>query len=404
MTGSGWTDGSNSIPTPGSGERGVTDLLITLSRVEFNVDDRRRAELLCAKVTDWKLFAGLAVRHGVAALVWRNLSDLGLSDLVTESARKILEGAMLKTIARVTYITSAAVEIIRVLGNAGIRVLMLKGLALEHSVYGSRGLRQMSDADLLVSPGDALRARDVIASLGYESHPLKSPLYRRIELDLGNHLPEMHRGGISVDLHHRLFGARGTLLTEMAVNAPDMVTAAGTTCNVLPPRISFLSLVAHLQKHDIKGEFQLRLYCDIYLLLLKYRGDILTAQLNEEAREAGIEEEVKVVLYLMKVLYDFDVPPEFTADVRIELIDINRFLVNLEDPGYAEPGSAAEFYSRNLRSVNGIGGKLIFIAGDLFPSVTFMKNRYRCRTAFSALLHYPHRMGKIFVILKALKK
>lgn len=404
MTGSGWTDGSNNIPTPGSGERGVTDLLITLSRVEFNADDRRRAERLCGKVSDWNLFASLAVRHGVAALVWRNLSDLGLSDRVTESAGKTLEGAMLKTIARVTYITSAAVEIIRALGNAGIRVLMLKGLALEHSVYGSRGLRQMSDADLLVSPGDALLARDVIASLGYESRPLKSPLYRRIELDLGNHLPEMHRGGISVDLHHRLFGAMGTALTEEAVNAPGTVTAAGTACNVLPPRVSFLSLVAHLQKHDIKGEFQLRLYCDIYLLLLKYSSEILTAQLNEEARTAGIEDEVKVVLYLMKVLYDFEVPPEFTADVRTELIDLNRFLVNLEDPGYADPVSAEEFYSRNLRSISGTAGKLIFIAGDLFPSVTFMKNRYGCRTAFGASLYYPHRMGKLFVILKALKK
>ncbi len=404
MTGSERKVVADSLTNPGTGVKGVTDLLIALSRVDFTAEERRRAEDLCGKVTDWNLFAGLAVRHGVAALVWRNLSDLGLTDRVTESAGKTLEGAMLKTIARVTYITSAAVEIIRALGNAGIRVLMLKGLALEHSVYGSGGLRQMSDADLLVSPGDVFRARDVIASLGYESRPLKSPLYRHILPDLGNHLPEMHRGGISVDLHHRLFGARATALTEEAVSAPGTVTAAGMTCNVLPPRISFLYLVAHLQKHDIKGEFQLRLYCDIYLILLKYGSDILTAQLPEEARMAGIEEEVKVVLHLMKVLYDFDVPAEFTAGIRTELIDPARFLVNLENPGYAEPVSAAEFYRRNLGAINGTYGKLIFIAGDLFPAITFMKKRYGRRTALGASLFYPHRLGKIFVILKALKK
>lgn len=404
MTGPERKDAGASLTNTGSGVDGVTDLLITLSRMDFTAEERRRAEDLCRKVNDWNLFAGLAIRHGVAALVWRNLSGLGLTDRVTESAGKTLEGAMLKTIARVTYITSAAVEIIRALGEAGIRVLMLKGLALEHSVYGSGGLRQMSDADLLVSPGDVLRARDVIASLGYESRPMKSPLYRRILTDLGNHLPEMHRGGISVDLHHRLFGARATALTDEAVSAPRTVTAAGTTCNILPPRISFLYLVAHLQKHDIKGEFQLRLYCDIYLLLLKYRSDILTAQLIEEARMAGIEEEVKVALHLMKVLYDFDVPSEFTADVKTELIGLSRFLMNLEDPGYAEPVSAAEFYRRNLAAINGTYGKLIFIAGDLFPSITFMKRRYGRRTAPGALLCYPHRLGKIFVILKALKK
>ncbi len=106
---------------------------------------------------------------------------------------------------------------------------------------------------------------------------------------------------------------------------------------------------------------------------------------------AGIEEEVKVVLHLMKVLYDFDVPAEFTADVKTELIDLNRFLMNLEDPGYAEPVSAAEFYRRNLSAINGTMGKLIFITGDLFPSVPFMKKRYGCRTAFGrfALLSPP---------------
>ncbi len=96
-----------------------------------------------------------------------------------------------------------------ILEKEGIRVVLLKGLALEHTVYGSRGLRQMSDADMLVTPGEALRARDIMSTAGFESMPMKSRLYRHIMLDLGNHLPEMHRGGISVDLHYRLFGRKG---------------------------------------------------------------------------------------------------------------------------------------------------------------------------------------------------
>lgn len=106
----------------------------------------------------------------------------------------------------------------------------------------------------------------------------------------------------------------------------------------------------------------------------------------------------------MKVLYDFDVSEEYMAEVRPERTDLNRFLVSLEDPGYAEPVSAAEFYRRNLRAISGTMGKLIFIAGDLFPSITFMKKRYGRRTAFGASLRYPHRLGKFFVVLKALTK
>ena len=387
----------------GSELENITDLLVILSRTDFGIHERRSAEKLCGVITDWYSFAGLAIRHGVAALVWQNLNDLNLAHHVGEKESVILEGTMMRTIVRVTYITSVAAEIVQALNSAGIRVLLLKGLALEHSVYGSRGLRQMSDADLLVSPGDALKARDVIESLGFESRPLKSSLYRRIIMDLGNHLPEMHRGGISVDLHHRLFGARATALTEKALSAPGRVTAAGMTCNVLPPRINFLNLVSHLRKHDIKGEFQLRLYCDIYLLLQQSETEVLADELAEEARMAGIEEEVKMVLYIMKEVYDVNVPDRFTEDVRPELIDLKRFLVNLEDPGYAAPVTATEFYRRNLRAIKGIKGKLIFIAGDLFPSVTFMKQRYGCRSAAGALIRYPHRLGKLYLALKALK-
>ena len=112
-----------------------------------------------AALTGWKLFSDLVIRHGVAALVWQNITDLGLTEAVPEPERGLLENIRFKTIARVSYITSEAAEVVAELEKEGIRALLLKGLALEHSVYGSRGLRQMSDADLLVAPEDALRAQ-----------------------------------------------------------------------------------------------------------------------------------------------------------------------------------------------------------------------------------------------------
>ena len=62
---------------------------------------------------------------------------------------------------------------------------------ITNMIYGSRGLRQMSDADLLVAPGNALRAREILLREGFVSRPMKSSLYWHIVLDLGNHLPEL---------------------------------------------------------------------------------------------------------------------------------------------------------------------------------------------------------------------
>ncbi|MBK7732337.1 MAG: nucleotidyltransferase family protein [Bacteroidales bacterium] len=220
MTGRG-----NEIPVKGSeGLRRAVNLLLLLSRMDFSAEQKRLIAEEIRLFDEWKQFAGLAVRHGVAALIWQNLSDLGHAGEVPKAERNILEGLRFKSIARVSWITEAAARVTALLEREGIKVVLLKGLALEHTVYGSKGLRQMSDADLLVAPADALRARDILIRDGFRSMSLKSPLYRHIILDLGNHLPELHRGGISVDLHYRLFGPEGEEMVERAIRDSVIIT------------------------------------------------------------------------------------------------------------------------------------------------------------------------------------
>ena len=375
----------------------VISLLLLLSRTDFTGDERERAAAAVRSMQEWNRFTDLAVRHGVAALVWQSLSDLSLSELVPETERAILEGSRLRSVARVAYITSVAAEIAKSLEQEGIRVVLLKGLALEHQVYGAKGLRQMSDADLLVSPGDALRARDMLIKAGFVSNSLKSRLYRHIILDIGNHLPELHRGGISVDLHHRLFGKEGREMVAAAMEKAEVISAGGRSLLVLPPLTAFLGLVSHIGKHEIKGEFQLRLYIDIFLLLRKYGSEIICDRLPAAAAEAGIERETREVLTLMERVWGLTVPTVMSREQDQRLVD--AFLSKIRQPWSVPSLSQREFFLRNLRSFDSRWKKLIFIAGDLFPSVEFMKRRYGCRTGLKSLLFYPHRLGKLLWVL-----
>ncbi len=429
--------GNNREQTAGSHLTGTDDinrakaasLLLLLSRVEFTVEEKLRLREECKSFGLWKLFTDLAVRHGVAALVWQNMCDLLLDGHVPEPEKIILEGLRFKSIARVAYITNAAAEVVDILENKGIRVLLLKGLALEHTVYGSRGLRQMSDADLLVAPGDALKAKDILAGAGFASMPMKSWLYRHISLDLGNHLPEMHRGGISVDLHYRLFGTEGEEMVSTAISEAEEISVGGKTFHVLPPVTAFLGLVSHIYKHEVKGEFQLRLYTDIYLLLKKHGSVIINKDLMTAAEQAGISSEVRVVMTVMEQAWGLEVPAEMTAGsgemasqsgemknlpaemqaLPVEMLralpgeeqrKADRFMHDLMYPGLITPESQHEMFTRNLNSMKGFRKKLIFIAGDVFPSVDFMKRRYGCQSTLSAMLHYPHRLGKLIWIFR----
>jgi hypothetical protein len=377
----------------------AVSLLLHLCNIGSKREETELVKRETESFSNWKLFTDLAVRHGVAALVWQNMSDLSLTIRVPEPENTILEGSRLKSIMRVAYITSVAGEIVHILGKEGIRVLLLKGLALEHQVYGSRGLRQMSDADLLIAPGDALRARDILIREGFVSMPMKSELYRHIVLDLGNHLPELHRRGVSVDLHHRLFGPEGVKLVSHAMENAAVLSVEGISFRVLPPATAFLGLVSHIYKHQAKGEFQLRLYNDICLLLKKYNGEIINEDLISSSVQAGIEMEVREVLSVVSEAWGILVPGDLKLSHGQDKEAAKEFIQRIMHPGLVKPVSQREIFQRNLNSLKGLRKKLIFIAGDLFPSVGFMKRRYGCRTTRQTLLYYPHRLGKISWIL-----
>ena len=100
----------------------------------------------------------------------------------------------------------------------------------------------------------------------------------------------------------------------------------------------------------------------------------------------------------MEHAWGLEVPGEMNALPGEEQRKADRFMHDLMYPGLITPESQREMFTRNLHSMKGFRKKLIFIAGDIFPSVDFMKRRYGCHSTLSALLRYPHRLGKLIWI------
>ena len=158
-----------------------------------------------------------------------------------------------------------------------------------------------------------------------------------------------------------------------------------------------LGLVNHIFKHEVKGEFQLRLYTDIYLLIKKHEGKIFDGDLLADAEQAGISGGLRTVLTILNKYYGIDIPPEYVAREGTEQDMVVAFRDKLPDPGEAKTRSEKDLFLENFRSLKGIRHKLIFLTGDIFPSIEFMKSRYGCSTLLSAILHYPHRLWKNFM-------
>ena len=373
------------------------ELMIKLCRTAFTEDDKERIRSLAGAVNDWEKFTWLVNEHGISALAWVNLKNMGLEQDIPEEYRTILYNSYLKSLSRNTNLWKKYCEMRDLLLEKGIKPVLIKGMALEKSVYGNKGLRQMNDVDFLVEKERCQEAWDYLLTRGYTHNMIKSPLYRKILPFIGKHMPELYKEGISFEMHVTLFGNANyrepdTGKIGMGSTNPEEMSQFGRI-------VHFLYLVKHLHYHEtVKGESQLRLYTDLVVMLKEYRDEIQKAALFEEAEQIGILDILMEKLFIINTFWGDELSWTVKNMIKGEGAEniIERFREFIENPKNNTPSiSKGEIYRDNIKSIKGLRRRVIFVTGDIFPSVEFMKQRYNKKIAMAVQPMIFRRMGKM---------
>lgn len=378
-------------------------LLLGLCRLSFDAEKKVMLTALAENLKDWSYFTSLAQKHGVSALIYNNLECLGFIPLVPEENRTVLHSSLMLNISRNTIQYKGASEAISLLNRENIKTVLLKGMALEISVYGNRGLRQMTDVDVLVSFGDCLKAAKTLISGGFVSHPVKSVFHRPILAYIGKHLPTLSREGFSIEIHHELFGAGKNYLTRKLYEESSEVTLDAIPVFIPRPLHFFLYLVKHLHLHEMNNESQLRLYADLAVMIEKYPDEILKEELLTLAADAGMSEILAWKLEPLRDLWGFSFPRRINdfIDKWYNPDSINKFIFFLKSPKGNQAINKSQVYRNTIKEIPGLHRKILYILGDLFPTFSFMKRRYRCRNSFHTLFYYPLRLGKLWLLVRS---
>jgi len=376
-------------------------LLIGLCRLEFSSEQSGKLRTLASGIKKWKYLADLANAHGVAALVYHNLEKLGIIQYVSQDVEDFLRNALMMSMSRNAYHLNEMNEVLKILNNAGIKTVLLKGLALEITVYGNTGLRQMTDVDVLIRREDCLKARDLLIAKGFSSLPVKSPLHKIILTHTGKHLPSLIKNGFSVEIHHELFGSGKSSLTNMLYDKSVEYQINSERAFIPDAQIFFLYLVRHLFLHEKNNESQLRLYTDLVVLIEKFGDIIINTDLLLLAETGGMSNTLFCKLESLRNMWGMLFPGWLNELIDREHDQVNRdkFIFFLRSPKNNPVIDKAWLYRYNIREIPGIHRKLIYILGDLFPSISFMKKRYKCRNGWKALFYYPHRLGKLWYLI-----
>jgi len=324
----------------------LKELLMLLCGYPFEDVNRTTLSMLIGEVKDWHKMAELINAHGIIALADYNIGEAGLEKAIPEDAKTRLYNGHMKSMVRNTWLTERWKEVNTVLTNAGIKHVLLKGMALEHTLYGSRGLRQMSDNDILVKSDDSLKAWHLLQHEGFTHEMFKSPLHKKIMCDIGEHLPPLQKNGYVIEIHHRLHnpGLKAKRSFYNPVDDAVEILINNTKAWILPKEFQLTHLINHFQKHALGGDQQLNLLADILLL----------------------DKNSKIEIH-----DDFVLNPQQNTRLK-----------------YLKAGYKA--------GINIIPAKhrVRFIIGDIFPAMKWMKKRYKCN-ALRAVLYYPLRVGKV---------
>ena len=381
-----------------SGEK----LLLGLCRLDFTREHAEKIKFLTSVVTDWKYLAKLANEHGIGALLYHNLEKLGILQNMPEEVNESLKNIMILNLTRNTHHINELAGVLSVLNKSGIKTVLLKGMALELTLYGNKGIRQMTDVDILISRDDCIRARNILLSNGFKSLPVKSPFHKLIIAYTGKHLPSLIKNGFSVEIHHELFGEGKRFMTEMLLSTSCEIHVNGERAFIPEAQIFFLYLIKHLNYHEMNNESQLRLYTDLVVLIDRNREGIINEDLFRLAEQAGISEVLAHKLEILRDFWEMTFPEwmdDFTAKYH-NPDSAGKFGFFLKSPKNNPAPDKSLPYRNTVAEIPGIHRKIIYIIGDLFPSVDFMKKRYSCRNGWKAMLYYPHRLGKLWYLIK----
>ncbi|MCP9888688.1 nucleotidyltransferase family protein [Cyanobium sp. ATX 6A2] len=259
--------------------------------------------------------------------------------------------------------------VIEALERAGLRVLVLKGTLLAHTVYDTQAQRLRSDTDLLVAPHQRQAAQAVLERLGLT--PNRAPMVLTMEAQDGWQ-GSIHRHPVLIDLHWHLFShpAFAPLFSFEALwRRRQAITIAGHHTFGLGPVDALLHSALHYFAHHDEGDRPAQWLLD---------GDLLWQRMNAADRRSAVARAIDLevagvvgaFLERANTRFHTGIPPAVLAELHQAGQDQWRSAITRID---GRPLAAQILI---LRGMQGWRARLRYLRGQIVPSRRYMLSKY----------------------------
>jgi hypothetical protein len=332
---------------------------------------------------EWSGLLATAREHGVLPLLAGRAADAGWDHDLLALLRPALAAEAALAIVRERELR----RVLDALAACCDRPLLFKGSHLAFAVYPSPELRPRLDTDLLIREDDRESAARCLAALGYRPYPYVSgdvafaqrPYWREDRTGARH----------TLDLHWRIANPKvfGHRLSYAELRA-GALPVPGLGPNALGPSAPFALLIAcmHRTAHHGNSDRLLWLY-DIHLLASSMTARDW-AQFGDAAAGKGLTAVVVDGLSQAAERFGTAVPDRgldrLRADCQPDTPDLRIFLDG-------RPATIRVALS-DLRHLRGWRERSRFLREHLFPSASYMAERYHVTTRALLPVLYAHRI------------
>jgi hypothetical protein len=332
-------------------------LCLLLARGQLSPEVRARILQFLATPLQWPLIMERADSHQVYPLLYRNLRDLGFPG-VPEGVQAELKGLFLANALRNQLLAEELARLLSLLGEAGIRVVPLKGVALAQSLYGDVAARVCVDIDILLPPANVARAMELILASGYRTES-SDPFFAKLVLRHGRHYDVVRDGrGISFLLEVHWILVQHSSKNEEAVDdlwsEARPQTCFGVPAISLSPGWEFLYLSIHAADHEWRS---LKWLVDIHEIASSGLIDWQEVAKKAERFEIGLP--IRQTLAVSSLLLGTPLPSNYSPPTLPAGVRLFPTMVPAEDPKNA-------FAFRHLRLLQRPWDKMRYFASIVF--------------------------------------
>ena len=263
---------------------------------------------------DWHAAAALAMRAGVAPLLYHRLHSLAPQPDIPAEVSDQLRRIYLASVVRMARQFEQYGRVLGALRAAGIPVIVLKGGHLGECVYRNIAVRAMSDLDILVHETDLDQVATILAQLEY--YP-QLPHQVRFKARAGHHWNFVRRKTLLtvIEAHWTLLDPRlGIEVDDSGLwDRATEARIAGAPVSVLSPPDLLLHLCLHAAVHSYN--IGLRMGCDIAEVLRVFGEEMDWDGLVSRAHQWKASRSLCAGLWLAREAFRLQIPEAVVASL-----------------------------------------------------------------------------------------